>query len=140
MAGSPILEAIATRVLVMDSAMGTRLIARGLDLRSDDPALWNLSRPEDVLDCHARDVSAGADVLLANTFGANRPNLDRLGRSSDLLAINRRAVALAREAAGPGRFVLGSIGPAAAGNDPTKRPARRIASRPRSSSPPGSTA
>src|SRR5262249_684389 len=45
------------------------------------------------------------------TFGANRPNLDRLGRGGQAPEINRRAVALAREAAGAGAFVLGSIGP-----------------------------
>ena len=39
------LEAIAAGPLVLDAGMGTRLMALGLDPRSDDPALWNLSRP-----------------------------------------------------------------------------------------------
>ena len=110
-AGSRLLEALANRPLVLDAATGLRLMALGLDLTRDDPALWNLDRPASVLDLHCRDASAGADVLTANTFGANRPTLERLGRSADLAAINRRAVQLAREAAGPDRFVLGSIGP-----------------------------
>ena len=45
--------------LVLDAAMGTRLIARGLDLAGDDPALWNLSHPEVVAELHRRDVAAG---------------------------------------------------------------------------------
>lgn len=104
---------MARRPLLLDAAMGTRLIARGLDPRRDDPALWNLSRPAEVARVHALDVEAGADAVLTNTFGANRAWLDRLGRAGEVAAINRQAVALAREAAGPGRYVLGGLGPTA---------------------------
>ncbi|WZO99228.1 homocysteine S-methyltransferase family protein [Isosphaeraceae bacterium EP7] len=97
--------------LLLDAAMGTRLIARGLDLRDDDPCAWNLSRPDDVLDIHRRDVAAGSDVLLTNTFGANRAWLERLGLADRFVAINRAAVALARQAAGPDRLVFGGLGP-----------------------------
>jgi methionine synthase I (cobalamin-dependent) len=110
---SRLLAALADRPLLLDGGMGTRLIARGLDLTADDPALWNLSRPEIVRDVHARDIAAGSDVLLTNTFGANAAWLARLGRAGEMVAINRTAVALASEAAGPDRFVLGSIGPTA---------------------------
>ncbi len=99
--------------LVLDAAMGTRLIARGLNLSSDDPSLWNLSHPEVVREVHARDVAAGSDAVVTNTFGANRHWLARYGRAGEVAAINNRAVELAREAAGPGRYVLGSIGPTA---------------------------
>jgi methionine synthase I (cobalamin-dependent) len=87
-----------------------------LRLEDDDPCLWNLTHPETVLAIHRRDVAAGADVLLSNTFGANRRALARLGRGTedDLAAINQAAVALARRAAGPGRFVVGALGPTAA--------------------------
>lgn len=108
---SRLLDALRDRPLVLDAAMGTRLLARGLDLAVDDPCLWNLARPDDVLDLHRRDAEAGADVLLTNTFGASPAALDRLGRAGDFGAINRRAAELARLAAGPGRLVLGSIGP-----------------------------
>jgi methionine synthase I (cobalamin-dependent) len=118
---SRFLAAIAEGPLILDAAMGTRLCARGLDLRADDPSLWNLSHPEEVLDVHQRDVAAGSQVLFTNTFGANKswlanPRFHRAspGRSPWVEAINRRAVALARQAAGSERFVVGSIGPAAA--------------------------
>lgn len=108
------LRAILARgPLLLDAAMGTRLIARGLDLRSDDPSLWNLSRPKEVTEVHRRDVEAGADALLTNSFGANRCWLARLGSAHGVEPINRRAVALARQAAGPDRLVIGSIGPTA---------------------------
>ncbi|MBV8557361.1 MAG: homocysteine S-methyltransferase family protein [Planctomycetaceae bacterium] len=111
------LAALAWGPMILDAAMGTRLVARGLDLAHDDPALWNLSRPESVAEIHARDVAAGSDAVLTNTFGANRPWLARSGRADQVEAINRRAVALARRAAGPDHFVIGSIGPTAA-DDP----------------------
>lgn len=106
-------ETLARRPILLDAAMGTRLIALGLDLATDDPALWVIDRPESVLEIHRLDVEAGADALITATFGANRDWLGRFGRPGDVSLINRRAVELARRAAGPGRFVLGSIGPTA---------------------------
>jgi methionine synthase I (cobalamin-dependent) len=94
--------------------MGTRLIARGLDLSVDDPGLWNLTHPADVLDIHRRDVSAGADVLIANTFGLNLPWLKRSGYQEEFRNVNRCALELACGAAGPDRLVIAGIGPAAA--------------------------
>jgi methionine synthase I (cobalamin-dependent) len=107
-------RSIAGGPLLLDAAIGTRLVERGLRLGEDDPAFWNLSRPEVVAELHRRDISAGADVLLTNTFGANRTWLGRFGRADEFETINRRAVELARREAGPGRFVVGSIGPTAA--------------------------
>lgn len=109
-----LLEAIESGPLVLDAGMGTRLMAKGLDPRSDDPALWNERSPATVLAIHRRDVAAGADAILTNTFGANRVWLGRFGQGDAVESINQRAVALAREAAGPGRFVIGDIGPTAA--------------------------
>lgn len=118
---SRFLAAIAEGPLILDAAMGTRLCARGLDLRSDDPSLWNLTHPDEVQDVHRRDVAAGSQVLFTNTFGANaswlanhRSGWANLGRTHAVEAINRRAVALARQAAGSEPFVVGSIGPTAA--------------------------
>lgn len=101
------------RPLLLDAAMGTRLLARGLDLGCDDPALWNLTHPDQVFSIHHSDVVAGSDALLTNTFGANRPWLERVGFSRRTAEINRTAVRLAQQAAGPDRMILGSIGPTA---------------------------
>jgi methionine synthase I (cobalamin-dependent) len=108
------LDAIDRGPLVLDAGMGTRLCGRGLDLRADDPCLWNLDRPDDVRHNHHRDSSAGAHVLFTNTFGANRAWLARYGRRVDVVPINRAGVEMARLAAGPSGFVAGDIGPSAA--------------------------
>jgi 5-methyltetrahydrofolate--homocysteine methyltransferase len=116
-----LLDALARGPLVLDAAIGTRLIARGLDTQRDDPVLWNLDRPEAVGDCHHADADAGADILLTNTFGGNRAWLDRFGRAGEVLAANRRAVELARQAGGAARLILGNIGPTAVDCEATVR-------------------
>ena len=102
--------------ILLDAAIGTRLIARGLDLATEDPCHWTLTRPEMILDLHRRDIEAGAEVVCTNTFGANRGWLTRWDGGQEVKAINRAAVQIAREAAGLDRFVVGSIGPTAADN------------------------
>lgn len=94
--------------------MGTRLLDRGLDLRIEDPAHWNLTRPGCVSAIHERDIAAGADAVLTNTFGANRCWLARYRFLAGIEEINRAAVALARQAAGHARYVIGCMGPTAA--------------------------
>ena len=99
--------------------MGTRLIARGLDLAVDDPALWLADHSDQVFEVHRRDFEAGADAVVTNTFGANSAWLRRFGRHDEAPAFNHRATRLARMAAGPDRFVLGSIGPTATDHPPS---------------------
>jgi methionine synthase I (cobalamin-dependent) len=97
--------------ILLDAAMGTRLIALGLDLTVEDPSSWVLDHPDQILAIHRRDVEAGSDAVLTNTFGANRAWLARYGLADRASEINREAARLARVAAGPDRLVLGSIGP-----------------------------
>ena len=58
------------RVRFLDGGMGTQLQARGLQ-PGEVPELWNLSRPDDIRAVHSAYVAAGADIVYANTFGAN---------------------------------------------------------------------
>jgi 5-methyltetrahydrofolate--homocysteine methyltransferase len=111
-------ETLVQGSILLDAAMGTRLIARGLDLATDDPCLWVADHADEVSRVHRLDVAAGSDALVTNTFGANRAWLGRFGRSGEVEAINRLGVELARLAAGPGRFVIGSIGPTASDHPP----------------------
>jgi 5-methyltetrahydrofolate--homocysteine methyltransferase len=101
-------------LVVLDAAAGTRLVAQGLVLQSDDPALWNLTHPEEVVALHRRDVAAGAQAIVTNTFGANRCWLEKFGRPTWVESINRRAVELAREAARETALVIGGLGPTVA--------------------------
>ncbi len=48
------------RPLLLDGAIGTELIARGLRVREECPEAWNLARPEDVRAIHAAYAAAGA--------------------------------------------------------------------------------
>lgn len=101
---------------LLDSAMGTRLAALGLDFNTNDACLWNLTRPDEVLQCHAADLAAGADFLTTNTFGANRLWLEKFGRSDEIKEINTTAVALARRAFADQQkpaWIIGNIGPTA---------------------------
>jgi 5-methyltetrahydrofolate--homocysteine methyltransferase len=75
------------------------------------PDLWNLTHPKEVA-AVARDyVEAGSQIILTNTFGANRIRLAEGGSADRLKEINRAGVALSREAAGKGALVFASMGP-----------------------------
>ncbi len=99
--------------MLLDAAMGTRLIDRGLDLKHEDPCCWNLDHPAVVAEIHRLDCAAGVDAVTTNTFGANRCWLKRYGRDDDTKALNQAGAELAREAIGPSGIVIGSIGPTA---------------------------
>jgi 5-methyltetrahydrofolate--homocysteine methyltransferase len=98
------------RVLLMDGAMGTELQRAGLR-PGECHELWNLTRPERVAAVHRAYVEAGAECLLTNTFQANLPALARHGLADRMREVIEAGVALARTAAGPGRFVLADLGP-----------------------------
>ena len=101
-------EALSRRVLIFDGGMGTMLQAAGLPA-GHEPELWNLERPDAVRAVHARYLSAGADIVTTNTFGANAVKL--AGRPVE--EIVTAAVSLARKAVaehGSG-FVALDLGP-----------------------------
>ncbi len=106
-----LLEAISSRVLVGDGAMGTQLQLKGLEPGGCGEA-WNVDAPDRVLAIQRRYADAGSDCLLTNTFGGCRITLERHDLAGDVVAINQAAVRVAREAFGdrPG-FVIGDIGP-----------------------------
>ena len=111
MAPRRFLDALARGPIVMDSGMGTRLLTQGVEHFRENLTLGNLCVPAAVLGNHRDDIEAGSDALVANTFRADRPTLDAIGRGDDFREINRAGVDLARRAAGPDRFVIGSIAP-----------------------------
>ena len=106
----PFLEAVRERVLVLDGAMGTMLQERGLQ-PGQSPEELNLTMPEVVAEVHREYLHAGADIIVTNTFGGNRPKLAHYGLEERLNEINARAVAIAREAAGDKAYVAAAMGP-----------------------------
>jgi len=102
------------RVLVCDGAMGTMLHAAGAALDRSLPEL-NLSDPGLVATIHDSYLSAGADIIQSNTFGANRLWLADHGFPDKVAEINRAGMRLARAAAdrsGVPVLVAGSVSPA----------------------------
>ena len=100
-------------VLLADGATGTNFFAMGLEA-GEAPEVWNFEFPEKVRALHKSFVDAGSDIILTNTFGANRHRLKLHGLEDRVEDLNRRAAELARtEADSAGRTVLvgGSIGP-----------------------------
>ena len=99
---------VAAAPVLGDGGLGTALLARGLT--AGEPAEgWVLTRPDDVQAVQAAFVAAGTQALQTHTFGANRARLDHHGLGDQTVALNRRAVELAR-AVGP-RWVVGGLGP-----------------------------
>jgi methionine synthase / methylenetetrahydrofolate reductase(NADPH) len=105
---------LGQRLLVCDGAMGTMLHAAGCALDRALPEV-SLSDPKLVAAIHESYVSAGADVIQTNTFGANRLWLAGHGYAGQVEEINRAATGIAREMSersGRGVFVAGSVSPA----------------------------
>ncbi|MGB7159761.1 MAG: homocysteine S-methyltransferase family protein [Tepidisphaeraceae bacterium] len=108
-----LLEALKTRPLLGDGAMGTQLMLAGLESGACGEE-WNLTHPERVLGIQRRYADAGSDVILTNTFGGSRIMLNRHGNADNVVAINKAAVEIVRQAfieSGRDGYVIGDIGP-----------------------------
>jgi 5-methyltetrahydrofolate--homocysteine methyltransferase len=97
------------KILVADGAWGTELQKLGLTA-GEVPEVWNVTHPDRVLAIARSYVDAGADIILTNTFGANRLKLAKRGADGQLAELNRRGVELSRQAAGSRALVFASIG------------------------------
>jgi 5-methyltetrahydrofolate--homocysteine methyltransferase len=129
------LQALADRVLVVDGAMGTELMA--LELTPDDfggPPFSGcnealvLTRPDVIRQIHDAYLAAGADIVETDSFTASRLKLDEYGLGDKTAEINRGSAEIARAACDAvstpeqPRFVAGSLGPTGmliSSSDPT---------------------
>lgn len=64
-------ERLGKELLFMDGGMGTLLQERGLG-SGELPEIWNIEHTEELVEIHRAYVEAGSDIILTNTFGANR--------------------------------------------------------------------
>src|SRR5512145_1790170 len=96
------LLAQAERPLLSDGAMGTMLHTRGAAVAACFEAL-NVENPALVAEVHRAYIDAGAQIILTNTFEANRYKLAGHGLAERTVEINRAGVDLAR------RVVLASF-------------------------------
>lgn len=117
-------DALTTRLLVLDGAMGTMLQDRNLTAADfGGPALEGcnenlvLTRPDVITDIHRAYYEAGSDIVETNSFQSSKIVLAEFGLADRSFEISFRAAELARQAAAefskPGRprFVAGSMGP-----------------------------
>ncbi|MEU5683159.1 methionine synthase [Streptomyces venezuelae] len=116
-------EALATRVVVADGAMGTMLQAQ--DPTLDDfqqlegcNEILNVTRPDIVRSVHEEYFAVGVDCVETNTFGANFAALTEYDIADRNFELSEAGVRIAREVAdeftastGQQRWVLGSMGP-----------------------------
>jgi S-methylmethionine-dependent homocysteine/selenocysteine methylase len=86
-------------LLLLDGATGSELERRSVPMND---AAWSgaavHSHPDAVRDVHADYIRAGAEIIITNTFATARHTLVPAGLDGETVTINRRAVALAREA------------------------------------------
>ena len=106
-----LIDKIKIKPLIIDGAMGTVIYEKGIFINSCYEHL-SVTDPELILSIHEDYINAGADIIEANTFGANRIKLEAFGLHDQLENINKKAVQLAKEAVGERDvYVVASIGP-----------------------------
>ncbi|MEV6943760.1 methionine synthase [Streptomyces sp. NPDC051172] len=120
---SALREALATRVVVADGAMGTMLQAQDPTLEDFENLegcneILNLTRPDIVRSVHEEYFAADVDCVETNTFGANHTAASEYDIADRVHELSEAGARIAREVAdefaardGRTRWVLGSIGP-----------------------------
>jgi len=103
-------EALKSKTLVSDGAMGTMLQSRGLPT-GHCPEEWNISHPDVLSSIHKDYYAAGSDIVETNTFGGNRFRLKHHGYENRVYEFNKAGAEIAKRVCPTGMFVAGSVGP-----------------------------
>lgn len=103
-------EILSGKILISDGAWGTFLQQKGL-LPAECPESWNILHPEKVFEIAQSYIDAGSNMIETNSFGGNRFKLSFFGKEDQVYDLNKAAAEISRKAAGPDKYVLGSIGP-----------------------------
>ena len=113
-------ELLQKEFVCLDGGMGTMLQARGMKAGTI-PETLNLENPRMLIDIHKEYIKAGADIVYANTFGANRFKLAKSGYSVDRIiraGVHNAKTAVA-ESENPSALVALDIGPIGTLLEPT---------------------
>jgi 5-methyltetrahydrofolate--homocysteine methyltransferase len=101
---------VSSAPVLTDGAWGTQFQTLGLQA-GELADTWNLAHPGWVEDLARAYVAAGSQIILTNTFRANRVALDAYRLADRVDEINRSGVEISRRAAGGRAYVFASIGP-----------------------------
>lgn len=102
-------ELVKKDPVLLDGATGTNLQKAGMPV-GVCPEQWILENSEVLIDLQKRYVEAGTDILFAPTFTASRIKLKEYGLEDHLEEMNRKLVALSKEAAnGTNALVAGDL-------------------------------
>ena len=107
------LELLTSQTLLADGAMGTMLHARGVGFDKCFDEL-NITNPAAVAEIHREYIEAGAQLVITNTFGANRFKLGKHGLEENVKEINHKGVELAKRvisASFKEVLIAGDVGP-----------------------------
>lgn len=85
------------KILILDGATGTNLQRAGMPT-GVCPEVWILEHPEILVNLQVDYINAGSNIVYAPTFSGNRIKLEEYGWENELESINRRLVALSKEA------------------------------------------
>ncbi|MBR4509425.1 MAG: homocysteine S-methyltransferase family protein [Ruminococcus sp.] len=94
--------------VILDGGMGTMLQAAGIQT-DHVPELLNIENPDAIMDIHRQYVESGADIIYANTFGANRYKLEGCGKT--VAEVVSAGVTNAKKAAAGRALTALDIGP-----------------------------
>ena len=127
----PFLEALDTKILLFDGAMGTEIQKfnpKPEDFPDNKDGFNDglvLTRPDWIKKIHRSYLEAGADCIETNSFGSNKLKLDEYGLGDKTIEFNKKvaelAVQTASEFTDKPRYVIGSMGPTGylpSSNDP----------------------
>ena len=107
------LDLLSSQTILADGAMGTMLHTHGVGFDKCFDEL-NLTNPAAVAEIHRAYIEAGAQLVITNTFGANRFKLTKHGLQDDVVEINKAGVDLAKRVVSASFkevLVAGDVGP-----------------------------
>ena len=94
--------------IILDGAMGTGLMKAGMSV-DECTEKWAIEHPDVVMGIQKAYIEAGAQIIYAPTFGANRIKLKEYGLENEIAYLNKELVALSKKAADGKALVAGDL-------------------------------
>ncbi len=92
-----LMELVKNGIFYLDGGTGSYLQARGLK-PGEKPEMWNLTKPEEIIDLHLAYYKAGSMAVCSNTFGVNALKFDGKDGSPSVSQVVSAALSCAKKA------------------------------------------